>query len=525
MTRLRLYALLGVAAIPTVSAAKTTTKVPTERPNILFILSDDHAMPAISAYGGRFAEIAPTPNLDQIADNGVLFNHMICTNSISGPSRACLITGKYGTTNGLFQNEGSIIFDNTQQTTPKIFKANGYTTSLFGKWHMNSEPKGFDHYMIHADPSHQGRYWDPIYEINGEMEVRKGYSTNLTTDAALEWMEKDRDADKPFCMMLHYKSPHRPCNPDSIYLHLFDDVELPYPETFNDDYATREETLGVNMATVENHFSREDLKMVAPRGFDEKHTNQWIKYGGSGDDQYWTPDPQMSKEEVKKWKYQQYYKDYLRCIRSVDDNVGRVIDYLKENGLYENTIIVYMGDQGFFLGEHGIYDKRWMYEEAIHMPCLFSYPKLQQSGERIDKLAVNVDIAPTLLDFAGIKIPKDMHGESLRKVIEDEESVKKWRESIYYHYFEYPKWHRVQPHFGVRTDRYKLIHFYYNIDKWEFYDLEKDPNELTNQYNNAEYSSIISNLKKEIVRLQKLYDDDMSLEDRRELTERYMITY
>ncbi len=523
MKQIHLYAMLGIGLVPTVAQAKT--KEVKEKPNILFILSDDHAIPAISAYGSTFAEIAPTPNIDEIAKNGALFNHMICTNSISGPSRACLITGKYGTTNGFFQNEGSIVFDNTQQTTPQLFKANGYTTSLFGKWHLYSTPMGFDHYMIHADPSQQGRYWNPLYDVNGTLEEREGYCTNLTADAALDWMKNDRDTEKPFCMMLHFKSPHRPCNPDTIYEHLFDDIELPYPETFNDDYATREETLGVNMATVENHFSREDIKMVAPRGFDTKHETTWLKYGGSGDEQYWTPDPQMSKEEVKKWKYQQYYKDYLRCVRSVDDNVGRVIDYLKENGLYENTIIVYMGDQGFFLGEHGIYDKRWMYEEAIHMACLFSYPKLNKSNDQIDKLAVNVDIAPTLLDFAGIKVPKDMHGKSLRPLLENEDKVKNWRESVYYHYFEYPKWHRVQPHYGVRTDRYKLIHFYYNIEKWEFYDLEKDPNELTNQYNNPEYTETIKKLKKEITKLQKQYNDEMSLEKRRELTERYMITY
>lgn len=525
MKQIQLYAMLSASLIPTVLGAKEKTKQEEERPNILFILSDDHAKPAISAYGGRFAEIAPTPNIDQIAENGTIFNHMICTNSISGPSRACLITGKYGTTNGFYQNEGKIVFDNTQQTTPKIFHENGYTTALFGKWHLYSTPKGFDYYMIHADPSQQGKYWDPLYDINGEKKELEGYCTNLTTDAALEWLDKDRENSKPFCMMLHYKSPHRPCIPDTLYKDLFNDIELPYPETFNDDYKTRETTLGVNMATVENHFSRDDIKMSVPPGFDQKHAQEWIKYGGSGDDQYWTPDPKMSKEEVKKWKYQQYYKDYLRCVRSVDDNVGRVIKYLKENGLYENTIIVYMGDQGFFLGEHGIYDKRWMYEEAINMACLFSYPKLNKSNKQINNMAINVDIAPTLLDFANIKIPSDMHGESLKQLIEKDGDVKKWRESVYYHYFEYPKWHRVQPHYGVRTERYKLIYFYYNIDTWEFYDLEKDPNELTNQYNNPEYQNIIKDMKKEIDRLQIKYNDVMTLDERRELTERYMITY
>ncbi|MFR9634267.1 MAG: sulfatase-like hydrolase/transferase [Rikenellaceae bacterium] len=268
MNRLKLCALLGVVVTPAV--AKTASASTEERPNILFILSDDHAKPAISAYGGRFAEIAPTPNIDQIAQNGTLFNHMICTNSISGPSRACLITGKYGTTNGFYQNEGKITFDNTQQTTPRIFQANGYNTALFGKWHLYSTPVGFDHYMVHADPSQQGRYWNPLYDIDGVKREIEGYCTNITTDAALDWFENDRDESKPFCMMLHYKSPHRPCIPDSLYQHLFEDVELPYPETFDDDYSTRETTLGANMATVENHFSREDIKMTPPSGIQQK---------------------------------------------------------------------------------------------------------------------------------------------------------------------------------------------------------------------------------------------------------------
>ncbi len=518
-----LFALIGICAAPLACQAKNAAKE--QRPNILFILSDDHAKPAISAYGGRYADIAPTPHIDQIAENGVLFNHMMCTNSISGPSRACLITGKYSTTNGFFQNEGKIVFDNTQITTPILLQASGYSTSLFGKWHLYSTPKGFDHYMIHADPSQQGKYWNPLYDVNGEKREFEGYCTNITTDAALEWFEHGRKADQPFCMMLHYKSPHRPCIPDTAYQHLFDDVELPYPETFNDDYATREKTIGVNMATVENHFSREDIKMTVPPGFDAKHAQKWIKYGGSGDEQYWTPDPQMSAEEVKKWKYQQYYKDYLRCIRSVDDNVGRVIDYLKANDLYDNTIIVYMGDQGFFMGEHGIYDKRWMYEESINMACLFSYPKLGKSMQQIDNIAINVDIAPTLLDYAGVKVPRDMQGESLRPLIEQTRAAKKWRKSFYYHYFEYPKWHRVQPHYGIRNEQYKLIHYYYNIDEWEFFDLENDPNELSNKYNDPQYRKIIQKLKKELTELQEEYNDVMTLDERRKLSEKYMITY
>ncbi len=525
MKNIKLLPLFGCSLVPMVASAKDAPKNP-ERPNILFILSDDHSREAISAYGGRNAELAPTPNIDQIAQDGVIFNNMMVTNSISGPSRACLITGKYSTSNGFYQNEGGIVFDNTQQQYQILLQESGYTTALFGKWHLFTTPMGFDRYMIHANPGQQGTYWDPIYEIDGVKETKKGYCTNITTDAAIEWIAQERDQDKPFCVMLHYKAPHRPWEPDTVYQELFNDVDFPLPETFWDDYSTREETLGVNMATIDQHISRNDVKMPIPPGFDAKHAAEWILYGGTGDGQYWTPDPQMTDEEVAIWKFQQYLKDYLRCVRSVDDGVGKVIDYLKESGQYENTIIIYMGDQGFYLGEHGLYDKRWMYEESLQMACLVHVPDALKKGFEIDNLAINADIAPTILDYAGVKIPKDMQGESLRPLLEQQKNAdKKWRKSMYYQYFEYPKWHRVQPHYGVRTDRYKLIHYYYNIDTWEFFDLESDPNELTNQYNNAEYADIIEDLKKELTSLQEQYDDNLTLEERRELTDRYMLEY
>ena len=322
------------------------------------------------------------------------------------------------------------------------------------------------------------------------------------------------------------RAPHRPWEPDSCYLDLFNDVEFPYPETFNDNYDGREMTLGQNMATIEHHLSRGDLKQLAPDSLNQKEKNKWLWWGGSGKDQFWTPNDKLTKEELKKWKFQQYVKNYLRVVRSVDDQVGRVVEYLKENNMYDNTIIVYMGDQGFFLGEHGLYDKRWMLEEAIQMPCLMSYPNGFKNGQTLSEITVNVDIAPTLLDFAGVKIPKDIQGKSMKPLLtENKKAASKWRNSAYYHYFEFPKWHNVQPHYGVRTERYKLIHFYYNVDVWELYDLEKDPNEMINQYQNPEYSSVIKGLKKELNSLQKQYNDNMSLEDRRELTDKYMLKY
>lgn len=517
--------IVGCAFVA-LSANATDKQKTGDKPNILFILSDDHARTAISAYGGINAALAPTPNIDAIGHNGAIMRNMLCTNSISGPSRACLLTGKYSTTHGFYQNEGGIAFDNTQEQYQKILRANGYTTSLFGKWHLMSDPAGFDYYKIHANASQQGTYWDPVYSTNGKKKKEKGYATRLTANSAIGWLDGIRDKDKPFCMMLHFKAPHRPWEADSCYLHLFDDVTFPYPETFNDDYTTRELTIGKSMATIENHLSRGDLKQTPPAGLSVKERNKWLWWGGSGKNQFWSPNAHLKGQKLKEWKFQTYIKNYLRTVRSVDDQVGRIVKYLKDNGLYENTIIVYMGDQGFFLGEHGLYDKRWMYEESMQMPCLISYPKMIKPGQNLKELALNVDIAPTLLDLAGVKVPSDMQGTSMKTLLTDEEKAKKgWRKTAYYQYFEYPKWHNVQPHYGVRTDKYKLIHFYYNIDKWEFYDLQSDRNELVNQYANPKYKDIINWMKKEIVKLQKQYGDNLSLKERRSLTDKYMLKY
>lgn len=525
MTNLKLLPIVGCGLL-TATFATARDKAQKSRPNIIFILSDDHSKAAISAYGGINAKLAPTPNIDKIAQSGAIFNNMLCTNAISGPSRACLITGKYSTTHGFYQNEGGIVFDNTQPTVQSILRENGYNTAIVGKWHLFCTPTGFDYYKIHDNQGQQGTYWDPEFNTNGVKSFEKGYSTKLVTDAALQWIDKGRDKNKPFCLMLNFKAPHRPWEPDSTYMHLFDNVEFPYPASFDDDYKGREQTAGESMATIENHLSRGDLKVTPPVGLTPEQRAKWLWWGGSGKNQFWTPDSTMSKEAAKRWKFQQYIKNYLRCVRSVDDNVGRVLAYLKANHMDKNTIIVYMGDQGFYLGEHGWYDKRWMYEESLQMACLISYPGVTKPHSKVNALALNVDITPTLLDAAGVKIPKDVQGVSLIPVLKDEKYAEKnWRKSAYYQYFEYPKWHNVQPHYGVRTDRYKLIHFYFNVDLWEFYDLINDPNELHNQANNPEYKTIIENLKLEIKKLQKQYGDDIPLEQRRKLTERYMTKY
>ena len=295
---------------------------------------------------------------------------------------------------------------------------------------------------------------------------------------------------------------------------------------FADDYSTREQTLGKSMAKIAYHLSRKDLKMTPPKGLTPKEREAWLWYGGSGKNQFWTPDPKLKGEALKKWKFERYLKDYLRCVKSVDDQVGRVVEYLKKNNLYDNTIIMYMGDQGFFLGEHGIYDKRWMYEESLQMPCLISYPNVIKKGQNLNEITLNVDVAPTLLDFAGIKVPKDMQGVSMKGILEgNKRDIDHWRKEMYYQYYEYPKWHNVQPHYGVRTERYKLIHFYYNIDTWELYDLKTDPNELHNLYGDKKYDKLVDSLKTQLDKLQRQYNDTISLKARRAMTDKYMFKY
>ena len=300
---------------------------------------------------------------------------------------------------------------------------------------------------------------------------------------------------------------------------LFKGIEIPYPVTFSDDYAGREKTAGRTMMTIENHLNRRDLKMIPPEGLEGYELGKWERVGDNGE--FVSPSDSLVGVSLKKWKYQRYIKDYLACVRSVDDNIGRVLNYLEANGLVDNTIIVYTGDQGFYLGDHGWYDKRFMYEESLRMPLIVKYPKEVNPGQKIIETTLNIDFGPTLLDFAGIEKPTEMHGESFAPILKGND-IENWRTSMYYHYYEYPKWHNVQPHYGIRTDRYKLIHFYYDVDIWEFYDLKEDPNELNNLYNNPEYYDLIGELKKELKEQQKKYGDDMHLDEMRKVTEKGM---
>lgn len=486
-----------------------------QKPNIIYIMADDLTTQAISCYGGIYKDMAPTPNIDRIAKEGMLFQNVLCTNAICGPSRAAILTGNYSNINGYYKNESGGKFDDTQWTFPQEFQKNGYQTSLFGKWHLGTEPEGFDVFKYHNSAGQQGLYWDPVYNENGVDVNTKGYSTNLTTEFALNWLEKERKQNAPFLMLLQYKAPHRPWQPDTKYETLWDDIEMPYPITFHDDYKGRELTAGDTEMTME-YLSRRDMKLKEPENLKDKEKVAWAFYGAKPDEIV-QPDG-MSPEEGKKWRYQTYIKDYLACVKSVDDNIGRVLDYLDKNGLSENTIIVLTSDQGFYLGDHGFFDKRFIYEESLRMPFMVRYPKMVKAASVNKDIITNIDFAPTLLNLANIKTNQKMQGDSFKSILKGQ-TPKDWQQAMYYHYYEFPFWHHVQPHYGIRTQKYTLAHFYYNIDVWEFYDLEKDPHQMNNIINDPQYANVINDLKLKLKDLMIKYEDNKPLSDFRTITD------
>jgi arylsulfatase A-like enzyme len=453
-----------VLAMPMAGAEK--------RPNILYIMADDHAAHAISAYGSK---INQTPNIDRIAKEGMRFTNCFVTNSICTPSRAAILTGKYSHINGVpvFNR-----FDGSQPTLAKYLRGAGYHTGMIGKWHLGSDPTGFDSWTILPG---QGVYVDPVFiHQGGERQKHAGYCTDIITDLSLEFLEK-RPKEKPFFLMCHHKAPHRPWQPDDKHAKKWAEVQVPEPATFDDDYSTRSDAAREATMRVDRDLTPTDLKQKPPEG--------------------------LAPAALKKWQYQRYMRDYLACVESVDDNVGRLLDYLDKNGLADNTIVVYTSDQGFFLGDHDWFDKRFMYEESLRMPFLARWPGIIKPGAVNDGMILNVDFAPTLLAAAAEKVPDDMQGRSFLPLLKGE-SPKDWRQSMYYRYYHYPMHHRVQPHYGVRTDQYKLIYFN-KLDQWELYDLAKDPHELKNLYADTAYADRAKELKEELHRLKKeLKDDD-----------------
>jgi arylsulfatase A-like enzyme len=483
-------------------------------------MTDDHTKQATGCYGSIINE---TPNIDRLADGGMLFTRGFVTNSICAPSRAVALTGKYSHINGLRDNQDT--FDGSQITFPQLLQDAGYQTALIGKWHLKTKPTGFDYWKILPG---QGAYYNPTFIEMDDTVKHEGYVTNLITDFAISKL-RDFEDDKPFCLLYWHKAPHRNWMPDVKHLDLYDDTDIPIPETFFDDYDTRSAAAREQDMEVNNMFTSFDLKLTpqegdplgsgGKQGFDGHkawkriYNSLTVEQREAWDAAYGPKNEafrnlNLTGEELAKWKYQRYIKDYLRCVASVDDNIGRLMDYLDENGLAENTIVIYTSDQGFYLGEHGWYDKRFMYEESFSIPLVVRYPKEIKAGSVTDMMAVNIDFCPTLLDYAGIGIPEDVQGKSLRPILSGE-FPEEWRTSVYYHYFQYPKgWHAVKRHYGIRTDRYKLIHFYNDIDEWELYDLKEDPNEINNVYDSNKYFSAQKELHKELEELRKYYDEE-----------------
>ena len=436
-----------------------------ERPNILFIMADDHAAHAISAYG---SQVNRTPHIDRIAREGMRFDHCFATNSICTPSRAAILTGKYSHINGVpvFNR-----FDGRQWTVAKELQAAGYHTGMVGKWHLGSEPTGFDDWTILPG---QGAYRDPVFYARGRGKITvPGYCTDVTTDLGLRFLD-DRPRDRPFFLMLHHKAPHRPWEPDEAHRRAWAGREIPEPATFDDDYATRSDAALEATMQIGRDLKPSDVKEVPPSGLD-----------AAG---------------LKRWKYQRYMQDYLACVESLDDNVGRVLDYLDRTGLASNTVVVYTSDQGFFLGDHGWFDKRFMYEESLRMPLVVRWPGVVAPGSSTGAMVLNVDFAPTLLALAGQASPAAIQGRSALPILQGQTPAD-WRTAMYYRYYHYPQDHRVRPHVGIRTERSKLIHFL-GIDQWELFDLEADPHELHNLYADPARAELVAQLKVQLARLK-----------------------
>lgn len=551
--------LLSFAALSCIAAtaqAQQKAAAATQRPNIVYIMCDDHAFQCISAYGSPISKIAPTPNIDRIAQRGMRFDRAFVENSLSTPSRACLMTGLYSNQNGQRQlGEG---IDTTRTFFTEQLQQAGYQTAVVGKWHMGCDPKGFDYYHIYND---QGQYYNPQYrgtDTDGKYIVEEGYSTDLTTDHALSFIEH-RDTNKPFCLLLHHKAPHRNWLANTKYFGMYDNVNFPMPETFYDDYETRGSAVRTQKMSVTKDMRWEqDFKV--PEMLDTANADSWDSYLSLMNEvnrmnpeqriawgKYYFPrnrrllEARLTDKELDEWKYQNYIRDYMSVIKSVDESVGRVLDYLDSHGLTDNTIIVYTSDQGFYMGEHGWFDKRFMYEESLRTPLLIAYPGHIQPGTVCNKLVQNIDYAPTFLDLAGVSKPKELPGRSLTPLFKAGDKVKGWRNSIYYHYYDYPTYHMVRKHDGVRTDRYKLIHFYGEggldavkenkyqrqpgtrehgcmtyltslgyfepkdsaVNYNELYDLQADPHELNNLYGKPGYEKITKQLQKQLTDYRK----------------------
>lgn len=508
-----------VCAFPAAAGKKDTP------PNIIFIFTDDHAAHAMGAYGSK---INSTPNLDRIANEGMLFTNCFCTNGICGPSRAVIQTGKHSHLNGFVRNGNK--FDGSQQTFPKLLRKAGYQTAVVGKWHLATAPQGFDYSEVLKG---QGPYYNPPMLLNGNPKPvqHTGYTTDIITDLALDWLKEKRDQDKPFMLMYQHKAPHRNWQPGPKYLNMYDNVEIPEPSNLLDDWSGRGTAVQTQDMSIKFTMTDSDLKLTPPRGLTPEQLEVWNKAYEPKNKKF--RETKLTGDDLVRWKYQRYIKDYLRCVASVDDNVGRVLQYLEDENLAENTVVIYSSDQGFYLGDHGWFDKRFMYEESYRMPLMVRWPGKVKPGTVNHNLVSNLDFAETFLDIANTDIPDDMQGLSLKPLMEAEAAPAdtqgltpaptsigfnkdlvdctqpNFRDALYYHYYEFEAErrtaHMVRRHYGIRTGTQKLIHFY-NLDEWEFYDLEQDPREMRSMYYDPEYAETIAAMKVRVKELQEEYE-------------------
>ncbi len=497
-------------------------------PNIVFIMADDHAYQALSAYSDHLIQ---TPQIDRIASGGMLFSNASVTNSICAPSRAVILTGLHSHINGKIDNR--FPFDTTQVTFPQLFQAAGYQTAMFGKLHFGNNPKGIDEFKILPG---QGRYYNPDFITNdGEIHV-EGYTTDVITDLTLDWMKNRRDPDKPFLLFFLHKAPHREWLPAERHFREYIHKTFPEPPTLFDDYRGRGSAAREAEMNILKHQNWAGDSKLDPEVMEElgiRPTSNWDTRAWSGNlgrmtgeqreawDEVYGPMneefrqayPEMTEEDLMRWRYQRYMQDYLACIAAVDEGVGALLDYLEHEGLSDNTVVVYTSDQGFYLGEHGWFDKRFIYEESFKTPLLIKWPGVIEPGTTCDQMVQNLDFAPTFLEMAGIDIPGEMQGESLMPLLKGKEN--QWeRDAVYYHYYEYPAVHMVKRHYGIVTREYKLVHFYYDVDEWELYDRLNDPMELQNEYDNPAYAEVVAELKEKLSRMRVKYGDSEELDQK-----------
>lgn len=520
-------AAVAVIAIGMFSFKQATKKTQAgRRPNIVFIMSDDHAYQAISAYSNRLTQ---TPNIDRIAKEGMLFSNACVTNSICAPSRAVILTGKHSHLNGKIDN--NFPFDTTNITFPQLLQANGYETAMFGKLHFGNSPKGFDEFKILPD---QGDYYNPdfITKKEGRKKIM-GYVTDIITDLTLNWLGKERNKEKPFFLAYLHKAPHREWLPAERHFKEFINKKFPEPATLFDNYEGRgsaSKQAEMNLLTHMNWAGDSKIKpenmdklgIKESHPYDKRNYDYTVGRMNAEQRKVWdaTYDkmnedfiknyPKMNDTDKMKWRYQRYMQDYLGCIASVDEGVGKVLDFLKENGLEENTIVVYTSDQGFYLGEHGWFDKRFIFDESFKTPLLVRWPGVIKAGSKNSQMVQNLDYAQTFLEAAGVKPPDDMQGESLIPIFKGQ--GKNFRDAAYYHYYEYPGIHMVKRHYGIVTEKYKLVHFYHDVDEWELYDRTNDKNELKNVYNDPKYAKIKAEMHKKLAALRVKYKDSEALD-------------